>query len=139
MILVDTNVVSELMSPQTDSAVRIWIARMAVEDLFLASTSLAELLFGIAILPAGRRKSYLSVTLEDIVANLFEGRIVVFDRAAAVAYSELVSRARLKGRAIQVADGQIASVAAVHGFTVATRDKSPFEAAGLTVINPWEA
>jgi predicted nucleic acid-binding protein len=137
-LLVDTNVVSEMMHPQMHPAVGRWLDRMEASNLFLASTSLAELRFGIAILPPGRRMKNLSSTLDHLLASLFQGRILAFDAATAEEYAMIVSRARLRGRPIEIADGQIAAIAAVHGFAVATRDMGPFEAAGVAVVNPWE-
>ena len=137
-LLVDTNVVSEMMHPRMHPAVSRWLDRMEAGSLFLASTSLAELRFGVAILPPGRRKNNLSSTLDHLLASLFQGRILAFDAAAAEEYAMIVSRARLRGRPIEIADGQIAAIAAVHGYTVTTRDTGPFEAAGVAVINPWE-
>ena len=138
-LLVDTNVVSEMMHPRMHPAIGRWLDRMEAGSLFLASTSLAELRFGIAILPPGRRKKNLSSTLDHLVASLFHGRILAFDATAAEQFGVIVSRARLRGRPIEMADGQIAAIAAVHGYTVATRDTGPFEAAGVTVVNPWES
>jgi len=138
MIVVDTNVVSEWMRTPMDFAVGGWLKQQTAANLFLTATSLAELRFGVAIVPSGRRKSYLAATLEDIVSAFFVGRVLAFDAIAAEAYATIVSRARLRGGPIDIADGQIAAVAAVHGFAVATRDTSPFEAAGVAVINPWK-
>lgn len=137
MIVVDTNVVSEWMRAPMDSTVGEWLKLQTAANLFLTATSLAELRFGVAILPPGRRKSYLAATLEDIVSTFFVGRVLAFDAIAAEAYATIVSRARLRGRPIDIADGQIAAVAAVHGFAVATRDTGPFEAAGVAFVNPW--
>ena len=137
-LLVDTNVVSEMMHPQMHPAVGRWLDRMEASSLFLASTSLAELRFGVAILPPGRRKKNLSSTLDHLLESLFQGRILAFDATAAEQFGVIVSRARLRGRPIEMADGQIAAIAAVLGYAVATRDRKPFEAAGVQVINPWE-
>jgi len=137
-LLVDTNVVSEMMHPQMHPAVGRWLDRMEASSLFLASTSLAELRFGVAILPPGRRKKNLSSTLDHLLESLFQGRILAFDATAAEQFGVIVSRARLRGRTIEMADGQIAAIAAVLGYAVATRDRKPFEAAGVQVINPWE-
>jgi hypothetical protein len=112
---------------------------MEASNLFLASTSLAELRFGVAILAPGRRRTNLSTTLDHLLTSLFRGRVLAFDTAAAEQFGVLVSQARLRGRPIDFADGQIAAIAAVHGFAVATRDTGPFEAAGVAVVNPWEA
>ena len=100
--------------------------------------SLAELRFGIAALPAGQRQDTLRTSLEQRILPLFAGRILSFDAAASEAYAALRARARADGKAIAPADGYIAATAATHGLTVATRDTGPFEAAGLTVINPWQ-
>jgi toxin FitB len=139
MIVIDTNVVSEWMRAPMNPAVGEWLARQTIEDLFLAATSLGELRMGIAILPQGQQKSYLEATLNDILAEFFEGRVLAFDREAAERFGELVSLARTRGHAIALADGQIAAIAAKRGFAVATRDVSPFKSAGLTMINPWIA
>jgi len=121
-----------------DPVVREWLDRQVAETLYLTTTSLSELLLGIENLPNGRRKSGLSDALNDLLARLFGSRILVFDREAAIAYAPLIARARANGRAVSVADGQIAAIAAVRGFTVATRDTSPFAAMGIALINPWK-
>lgn len=139
MIILDTNVISEPLKPNADPAVRAWLDRQAAETLFLTATSLSELLVGVAILPDSRRKAGLGDALRELLTTLFGSRILAFDERAAIAYALLISRARSSGRRISVADGQIAAIASVHGFTVATRDTAPFVAAGVAVVNPWEA
>ena len=138
MIVLDTNVVSEPMKPNGNRAVQAWLDRQSAETLYLTATSLSELLVGIEILPAGKRKEGLDEALNKLLVHLFGSRILPFDQQAAVAYARLVERARASGRLISVADGQMAAIAAVHGFSVATRDTVPFVAAGVPVINPWE-
>lgn len=138
MIVLDTNVVSEPMSLHGDVGVRAWLDRQAAETLYLTATSLAELLVGIATLPDGRRRDGLDAALRELLVRLFGPRILPFDQEAATAYAAVVGRARANGRVISVADGQIAAIAAVRGFAVATRDVQPFIAAGVPVINPWE-
>ena len=137
MIVLDTNVVSEPIKPKGNPAVQAWLDQQLAETLYLTATSLSELLVGIEILPDGKRKEGLGAALAELLAGLFESRILPFDQQAAMAYGPLVGRARADGRIITVADGQIAAIAAVHGFTVATRDTEPFEAAGVPVVNPW--
>lgn len=137
MIILDTNVVSEPMKLHGNPVVQTWLDQQAAETLYLTATSLSELLVGIEILPDGKRKEGLDTALSELV-GLFGSRILPFDQQAAMAYAPLVGRARANGRHISVADGQIAAIAAVHGFTVATRDTAPFVAVGLPVINPWE-
>lgn len=138
MIVVDTNVVSEPMKPGASAAVHAWLDRQVAQTLFLTATSLAELLVGIEAMPAGKRKDAFSATLSEALARLFESRILPFDQQAAVRYSSMVASAQAVGRQISFADGQIAAIAAVHGFSVATRDVAPFRTAGVPVINPWE-
>ena len=139
MIVLDTNVVSEAMADNAHPVVTAWLNAQALETLYLTTTSLAELLLGIDLLPRGKRKRNLSATLDVLLKPLFGPRILPFDSRAAVAYASLVSRAQAKGMVISVADGQIAAVAEVHGYSVATRDTKPFRAAGSAVINPWDA
>ena len=137
MIILDTNVVSEAMKPQPNAVVRAWLNDQTVETLYLSTVTLAELLFGVAALPVGKRKNMLSSTLEGLV-GLFEGRMLSFDAGAARQYAELAVTARNGGRGFPTPDGYIAAIAASRGFSIASRDTSPFAAAGLQVINPWE-
>lgn len=136
MILLDTNVVSEAMKPEPNSSVRDWLDAQAAETLFLSSVTIAELLFGIGALPKGKRKVNLAAAL-DGVRDLFETRILPFDTAAAQRYADLAVAARAAGKGFPTPDGYIAAIAAAHGFAVASRDTSAFEAAGLVVIDPW--
>ncbi len=139
MIVLDTNVVAEPMKKSGDPAVRAWLDRQAAETLYLTATSLSELLVGIEILPDGKRKKGLGAALAELLDKLFGERILPFDKHAATTYASLVSIARNCGRVISVADAQIAAIAAVHGFTLATRDTGPFKAVGVPIVNPWEA
>ena len=139
MIILDTNVVSGAMRPLLNPVVQSWLDTQINTDLYLATTSLAELRLGIEILPEGRRRSLLASELDWLLEQVFADRVLPFDANAARAYGEVVSRARRRGRPIEIADGQIAAIATVHGFSVATRDTSPFEAARVAVINPWES
>lgn len=136
MIVLDTNVVSEAMKPEPDAAVRAWLNNQTAETLYLSSVTLAELLFGIAALPIGKRKSLLTRALDGLV-GLFEGRVLSFDVDAARHYAELAATARSRGRGFPTPDGYIAAIAASRQFIVASRDTSPYEAGGLQVINPW--
>ena len=138
MIILDTNVVSDPIRPAPDAHVIAWLDHQVIDSLYLTTTSLSELLVGVELLPAGRRRDGLAGALGDIINRLFGPRILPFDQAAATAYAGLVRRARDAGQAISVADGQIAAIAITHGYSVATRDVAPFVAAGVDVINPWE-
>lgn len=137
MILLDTNVVSETMRATPEPRVVAWLDAQLAETLHLSAVSLAELLLGIAVLPDGKRKVQLAVDLTTRAAALFGERVLPFDAGAASMYADIVSRARAAGRAIGIADGQIAGIAAARGLIVATRDVGPFEAAGVSVVNPW--
>jgi predicted nucleic acid-binding protein len=137
MILLDTNVVSEPLKLTGDVGVLTWLDAQIIETLYLSAISLAELRFGIAALAPGKRRDTLHTSLEQRILPLFIGRILPFDAAASEAYAVLRASARVQGKAIAPADGYIAATASSHGLIVATRDTSPFEAAGLTVINPW--
>ncbi|MDP9839065.1 putative nucleic acid-binding protein [Neorhizobium huautlense] len=137
MIVLDTNVLSEIAKPDMDVRVRIWVASQAMQHLFTTAVTLAEVTFGIAIMPDGVRKTSLNTRTDEIFRRVFSSRILPFDETAARAYGRIVAAARAKGRSILMADGQIASIAQSSGFTVATRDTAPFEAAGVPVINPW--
>lgn len=137
MILLDTNVVSEPLKAAGNTNVLAWIDAQIIETLYLSTVSLAELRFGIAVLPEGGRRDTLHFSLEQRVLPLFAGRILPFDDPASQSYATLRARARAAGQAIAPADGYIAAIALTHGFAVATRDTSPFDAAGLAVINPW--
>lgn len=139
MILLDTNVISEPLKLSADTGVLGWIDAQIIETLFLCTISLAELRFGIAALPPGKRRDTLHSSLAQRILPLFAGRILPFDEAASEAYAALRARARGQGQAIAPADGYIAAIAMAHGLMVATRDTGPFEAAGLRVINPWVA
>ncbi|CVI63094.1 type II toxin-antitoxin system VapC family toxin (plasmid) [Agrobacterium leguminum] len=137
MIVLDTNVISELWKVEPDSSVLTWIDSQMVETLYLSTITIAELRFGLATMPEGKRRTIYQDRLEREVLPVFTGRILFFDLDASQAYAQLMARAKEAGRAIGKADGYIAAAAAVRGLIVATRDTSPFEAAGLRVINPW--
>lgn len=136
MIVLDTNVVSEAMKPKPDAGVRAWLNDQVAETLFLSSVTLAELLYGVRALPDGKRKDLLARALDGLL-ELFQDRVLPFDIDAARHYAELAVAARNKGRGFPTPDGYIAAIAASRGFAVASRDTSPYEAAGVTVINPW--
>ena len=138
MILLDTNVVSEAMKPQPHAAVRTWLNDQASETLYLSSVTVAELLFGIGALPSRKRKDMLAQTLDGLM-RLFRDRVLAFDLDAARRYAEQAVTAKGAGRGFPTPDGYIAAIAASRGFIVASRDTAPYEAAGVTVINPWEA
>ncbi|MGA1804994.1 type II toxin-antitoxin system VapC family toxin [Rhizobium sp. HT1-10] len=137
MILLDTNVVSEPWKPAPDTAVLTWLDAQAIETLFISAISIAELRFGIASMPSGKRQTILHDRLEGEVLPIFDGRVLPFNVGTAQFYAKLMASAQTSGKAIGKADGYIAATAAENHLAVATRDTSPFEAAGVRVINPW--
>ncbi len=139
MILLDTNVLSEPLRPAPNATVIEWIDAQALETLFLSAITVAELRAGLALLPAGKRRAGLEMHLETRVLPLFSGRVLPFDLGCTQAYANLMAKARALGLSIASADGYIAAIAAANGLTVATRDTGPFEAAGVAVIDPWQA
>jgi predicted nucleic acid-binding protein len=136
VILLDTNIISEALRPSGNPSVLGWLDAQVVETLYLSTITLAQLRFGIAAMPEGRRREVLREELDRRVLPAFEGRVLSFDIAAADAYGDLRARARAAGKAISTADGYIAAIAAAHDLAIATRDTGPFEAAGLRVISP---
>ena len=138
MILLDTNVISETQRQSPNARVLEWIDEQALETLYLSAITVAELRAGIALMPAGKRRDGLHKNLEKRLLPMFANRVLSFDMACTTAYAELLAKSRAAGLAVETADAFIAAVALANSFTVATRDTSPFEAAGLNVINPWQ-
>ncbi len=137
MIVLDTNVISELWKATPDPNVLSWIDAQMIDTLYLSIITVAELRFGLATMPEGKRRRIYQDRLEREVLPAFANRILLFDLDASQAYADLMALARAAGKSIGKADGYIAATAASHGLIVATRDTGPFEAAGLNVINPW--
>lgn len=138
MIIIDTNVISELWKAEPSLQVRSWMDAQFIQNLYMSSITVAELRFGIAVMPVGKRKQTYLERLESKVIPAFSQRILAFDLEAPHAYAELMRVAKVNGQAIGKADGYIAASAVAHGYAVASRDTSPFRAAGLHVINPWD-
>lgn len=139
MIVIDTNVISELWKVEPNSNVLAWIDAQVIETLYLSAVTVAELRYGLATMPEGKRRTIYQDRLEREVLPAFAGRVLAFGLDTSKTYAERMALARVEGKAIAKADGYIAATAAAHGLMVATGDTSPFEAAGLEVINPWEA
>lgn len=139
MIVIDTNVILESMNKTPEPRVVDWLNTQALETLFLTAISIAELRVGVQLLPEGHRRDRLHENLEHRVLPLFTHRVLSFDLAATNEYTALMSRAKTAGRSISASDGFIAAIASAHRMMVATRDTSPFEAAGLRTLNPWSA
>lgn len=139
MIILDTNVVSEPLRSRPSSNVVTWLDAQAPETLYLTTLTLAELRYGIAALPPGRRKRVLEERIEAEVIPLFAERVLAFDEPASRAYGQLRAATRAAGHPLGDLDALIAAVAASRGFAVATRDTEPFVAAGVEVIDPFSS
>lgn len=139
MIVIDTNVISELWKIEPNPNVLAWIDAQTIETLYLSAITVAELRYGLVTMPVGKRRAIYQERLENEVLPAFAGRVLAFDLDTSRTYADLMARAMAGGKAIGKADGYIAATAAAHGLMVATRDTSPFEAAGLSTIDPWEA
>ena len=140
MIILDTNVVSELMRESPSLPVLTWWNSQTVTDMYIAAVVEAELRHGTAILPAGRRRDRLFVSIDLMLSDHFPDRILAFDRAAAREYAEIMANRRAIGRSMDrhELDCMIAATARVNAAAVATRNVRDFTGCGVQVINPWE-
>ena len=137
MLVVDTNVLSELMRPTPDARVASWVAKRATSTLHLTAISEAELRFGLTVMPPGKRRDGLVKGLERILHTGFANRILPFDSAAASAYAEIAAVRQAMGRPIPEADCQIAAIARARGMAVVTRNVRDFADTGIDVVDPW--
>jgi len=137
MILLDTNVISELMRPSPAPAVERWVGDQLAASLFISAITEAELRYGLALLPDGHRRRQLAVQAEAMLATDFAGRILPFDSAAAAAYADIAATRRFAGRPISQADAQIAAISRSRGASLATRNVADFVDCGVEIIDPW--
>jgi toxin FitB len=137
VIILDTNVLSEPLRPAPDPAVIGWLDKQVIETLYLTTISLAEIRYGIAALPVGRRRQSLHDRFEGDVVPLFVGRTLTFDADASRAYASLRATAPSVGLHVGGFDALIAGIAASRSMAVATRDTAPFVAAQVRVIDPF--
>ena len=137
MFVLDTNVASELMRPAPAATVSGWITQRDTEDLFLTAVSEAELLYGVAIMPAGRRRDMVETSMARWLALGFGERILPFDSAAARAYAEIAADRCRTGRPIGESDCQIAAISRSRGAALVTRNVRDFGGTGVDVIDPW--
>ncbi|HWG36365.1 MAG TPA: type II toxin-antitoxin system VapC family toxin [Terriglobales bacterium] len=135
--LLDTNVVSEWTQPSPSPAVTAWICDSDESQFFLSSVSIAELRFGIELLPSGARRTRLDQWLEHELMPQFGTRILALDRAVADAAGRISARSRKAGRPMALADALIAATASVHSLVLATRNSEDFAATGIAVLNPF--
>jgi toxin FitB len=139
MILLDTNIVSAVMAPAPPQAVLDWLNNQETFTLYLSTVTVAEIGYGLWVLPEGKRRRSLERRFERFVAEGFDQRILDFDHRAARLYPEVMGRRRTMGRPLGILDGQIASIARANSFAVATRNLSDFEECGVELVNPFVA
>lgn len=139
MIIIDTNVISEVMRPLPHEAAAAWLDRQHPETLYLTAITIAEIRAGIAVLPTGKRRNTLASLFENEFLTQFSGRILSFDEHASNHYASIKSACSRQGKTLGDFDTLIAAIARSHKFSVATRDTTPFINAGVSVINPFEA
>ena len=137
MILLDTNVVSEVMRTSPAENVLAWLNRQDTGKLFTSTVTIGEVAHGLRIMPSGKRRSGLGERFERFVALAFDGRVLPYDEAAARAYGELMGERRKLGRPMSVPDGQIAAIARSAHLSVATRNVSDFERCGIELVDPF--
>ena len=137
MIVLDTNVVSEPWRSRPSPAVIAWMRAQPTTALFTTAITEAELLYGAALLPSGRRRRSLETEIEQALSEDFLGRVLPFDSSAAREYARIMSSRRSTGRPIAQADAQIAAIARSRGAMVATRNAGDFSDCGIDVMSPW--
>jgi hypothetical protein len=137
MIVLDTNVISEMMDPHPAEAVASWYKRQSRHILFTTSINCAEILVGIEMLALGRRRAELARAARAVFSHDFEGRILVFDQSAAEHYAEIIAHRKRRGQSIDALDAQIAAVARSQAMGLATRNVRHFQHCGIEVVNPW--
>lgn len=138
MIVLDTNVLSELMRPVPEPRVVDWLDAQETASVAITAITVAEVLYGIERLPDGRRKRALAASAAAMFDEDFAGRILAFDGEAAIHYAECVAASEQAGRAVQMADAQIAAICLRHQATLASRNVKDFAGFGVPLINPWD-
>lgn len=138
MLVLDTNMLSEIMRPEPERKVADWIVRQQSDELFTAAVCQAEILSGLAVMPSGRRRTELEEAARAMFTDDFDGRVLPFDIEAASAYAEVFVARRKAGRPSGTIDLMLAAIARVRGASVVTRNVADFEGVGVAIINPWD-
>jgi toxin FitB len=137
LIILDTNVVSEPLKPDSDATVLHWLDRQSPATLYLTTISQAELLAGVLALPAGKRRTELQRVINNELVSLFADRILLFGERSAEAYAHVVTSANAAGNPIDFADAAIGAIAIEHNFILATRNVRDFKGTAVKLLNPW--
>ncbi|SRR5579883_497940 len=138
MILLDTNIISEMMKQSPSTKVIAWIDSQEVTQLFISTISLAEISYGIMALPKGNRQRWLQDAFDHVIKDAFKHRVLVFDEAAAHQYGHLMGNRKQLGRPLSILDGQIAAIAITQEAALATRNIRDFVNCDLELINPFD-
>jgi predicted nucleic acid-binding protein len=138
VIVLDTNVISELARRTPDPGVLSWLDSLDISDVATTAVTAAELRYGVARLPEGHRKRELTVVIRGVLTEDFHGRVLPFDERASVRYADIVSGREQIGRPIGVAEAQIAAICRDVGAILATRDTADFEETGVELVDPWK-
>jgi toxin FitB len=139
LIILDTNILSELMQKSPDPSVVEWLDRQPAESVWITSITLFEARLGLALLPSGRRRQALELAFEELLAEDLEGRVLDFDRSAAEAAAVLAAERQQNGRTVDMRDTQIAGIVIARRAALATRNVKHFADITAEVVNPWEA
>jgi len=137
MIILDTNVVSEMMEPSPAPSVKVWLNAKDGFQFYMTTITIAEIAYGIHKLPLGKRRSFIESTFEEKVLNMFDDRVFSFDKPAARLYGEIMNKRKKIGRPMGTLDAQIAAIALANDASLATRNTRDFEHCGLNLINPF--
>jgi hypothetical protein len=137
VIVLDTNVLSELIRPAPATQVLRWVDDQDSTEHFITSITSAELRTGVAVLPRGRRKETIARRVERLINDVFGGYVLPFDSGSSSHYADIVAAGRRRGRPMSALDVQIAAICRQHDATLATRNTTDFEAIKLPVVNPW--
>jgi predicted nucleic acid-binding protein len=138
MIILDTNIISEMMRPFPNTRVISWLDQQGVTQLFITAITIAEISYGINMLPKGKRRSFLENAFNKVLKEAFMHRTLLFDDPAAHFYGKIMSERKKSGRPMSISDGQIAAIARVHEGAIATRNMHDFENCGLRLLNPFD-
>jgi hypothetical protein len=137
-MLLDTNIISEVMRTVPNQQVIDWLNRQSVQSCFISSITLAEIEYGIALLPFGGRRDGLGIKFKQFVAQGFDDRVLGFDAPSAVYFARVMLLRKQQGRPMSFQDGQIAAIALQHGLPLVTRNTKDFDGVGLVLINPFD-
>jgi len=137
VIILDTNVISELMRPMSSGRVVSWVEKQPAAELFTTAITEAEIFYGIELLTEGKRRAGLLAAAEAMFDEDFAGRVIGFDSNASRAFAAIAARRRALGKPISHPDAQIAAIAQFHGAALATRDAAGFEDCGIQLVDPW--